>query len=124
MSITFDDQPLFASGPATCHADGIRLIHDTDHPLSAGTSQFFAAGQSGRTITQNGTLQADSPEDLRTQQLAIEAKLDGLPHMLIDEHNQSWPSTVMLSFKPGSLTPAGQRWQLPYVIEYLQLITR
>lgn len=98
-------------------------MHDTDHPLAGRASQFFAAGQSGRTITQKGTLQADSPQTLLALQLDIEAKLDGLPRTLVDEHNQSWPNTVMLSFKPGSLTRAGQRWQLPYVVEYLQLIT-
>ncbi len=117
---SFDAQDLFSSGPHRFHIGGLSLrhvLHET--PRSRGV-QLSSQGVHGRAITQTGDLLADDPTQMRNLTDAIESKLDGHSHELIDVTGRSWPNTVMISFDPQPLARVGTRWRTPYRINYLQ----
>ncbi|MFW6059379.1 MAG: hypothetical protein ACODAQ_04315 [Phycisphaeraceae bacterium] len=120
MSITFDNEFLFTSGPARIHVGGRSLRHATEHALGARGVQLFSQGVEGRPITQTGVLIADASEQLQQQVDAIEAKLDGVPRLLVDHLDRTWPNVVMVKFEPAAFTRLGPRWKTDYRIEYLQ----
>ena len=118
---SFDQLNLFASGPHTLRVGGLSLRHALQETPGSRGVRLTALGHHGRAIEQTGTLVADSPEALRSLAAAIESKLDGLAHELIDDVSRVWPSVVMLSFDPGPVTPLGRRFGLGYRIQYLQV---
>ena len=120
--ITFDDDNLFESGPARLQIGGQTLRHASEPAVDGRGVQIASQGTRARSITQHGTLTADTPSSLRDQRETIEAKLDGLGHTLIDATGQPWSNVVMLRFEPGQHHRLGPRWQLTYRIEYLQLL--
>lgn len=120
MPITFDNEELFSSGPARVDVGGVTLRHAKHRPLSARGVKLFSQGLSGRTITQTGTLTADTPEALHAQIQAIERKLDGMPRTLVDDLDRTWLNVVMLAFEPAGRVRLGTRWKTTYRIEYLQ----
>jgi hypothetical protein len=118
---SFDHENLFASGPHTFRVGGLSLRHALQETPGSRGVQLSALGHYGRAIEQSGTLIADSPAALRTLAAAIEAKLDGVAHELVDDVSRAWPDVVMLSFDPGAVTPLGRRFGLGYRIQYLQV---
>lgn len=120
--IRFDGEALFDTGPSRLTIGGVGLRHASQPALDGAGEQVAGQGRAARTITQHGTLRADSYQALLAQRAAIEAKLDGLAHTLTDAQGQSWPNVLMLRFEPSDITRLGPRWKLDYRIEYLQLI--
>lgn len=117
----FDGENLFGSGPHRFHIGGLSLRHVLHETAGGRGVRLSALGQHGRSITQAGKLIADSPDGLQILIDAVEAKLDGLSHVLVDDQGRSWPNTVMLSYDPGAVARAGARIQVSYGIQYLQL---
>ena len=118
---SFDSQNLFDAGPHSFHADGLVLRHATHENPGARGARVTGQGVRGRTITQTGQLFADDAMQMKQLTEAIEAKIDGQAHVLIDDHDRSWPDSVMLAFKPQSMRRVGTRWAITYRIEYLQV---
>lgn len=117
----FAGDNLFDSGPHRFNIGGIRLRHAThDIPGNLG-AQLTGQGISARPIEQVGQLIADDDAALRTLTTAIEAKIDGLSHELVDHLGQTFPNTTMLAFLPGPIESLGPRLHLHYRINYLQL---
>jgi len=120
--IRFDGEKLFDTGPSRLTIGGTRLRHASQPAVDGEGEAVAGQGRSSRPITQRGTLRADSCDALIAQRDAIEARLDGLAHELIDGHGRSWSSVMMLSFEPGEIERLGPRWKLDYRIEYAQLL--
>lgn len=120
MPITFGQEALFASGPATIHVGGLSLRHARERPLSARGERVFSQGVTGRSITQIGTLLDDTPDGLEGQRESIERKLDGIPRKLTDDLDRTWPDVVMTAFEPEQISRIGARWRMRYRIEYVQ----
>lgn len=120
----FAGQNLFDSGPHHFEVGGIELRRSTHEPPGSVGVSIAAQGVTGRVIKQRGRLIADDAHALRVLTDAIEARIDGSPHELIDSHGRAWPGTVMLAFHPGPVTRLGPRATLNYRIEYLQLSPR
>lgn len=118
---TYDNERLFASGPARCRPGGAALRFAEHQPLHADGSHVHAQGRAARDIAQTGTLFADTPTALRRQAEAIEAYVDGRGRELVDELGQAWPNAVMLAFEPGEPQRLGVRWKLEYRITYRQV---
>ena len=117
----FDGQDLFSSGPHRFEAGGLELRHAMHESPGSDGVAVSGQGRNGRAITQTGELVADSSAALRTLAEAIEARLDGLPHNLVDDNDRIWSDTVMLLFDARSTQRLGRRWKLSYRIEYLQV---
>jgi len=118
---TFDGQALFDSGPARFHIAGLALRHaEQPAPYADGTN-VVAQGREARPITQTGTLLADDIKTMHNLMDAIEDRLDGAAHPLIDDTGRSWDDTVMLRFVPGPITAVGPRCRVDYTIDYLQV---
>ncbi len=121
MSITFDNEDLFASGPSHLKAGGQSLHSATEHPVNAKGVRLFSQGVTGRAMIQEGVLIADTPDELREQLDAIEVKLDGTPRTLVDHLEREWTNVVMLEVKPAEVAPLGPRWKVDYRIDYIQV---
>jgi hypothetical protein len=120
--VSFDGQTLFASGPSRFQMAGRALRHAVGQTPGSLGSRVVGQGLEGRRIRQTGTLIADSTEQLQQQMDAIELKLDGLGHVLVDDAERSWPNTVMLKFETKALNRVATRWKVAYSIEYLQVM--
>ena len=120
MLITFDGQDLFSSGPTRVHVGGASLRHARERPLTTRGEHVFSQGVNSRTITQTGTLVADTEQALHKQIEAIEAKLDGIAHPLVDDQQRTWPNVIMTAFEPATILPLGTRWKVDYRIAYVQ----
>lgn len=119
---SFDGQALFDSGPYQFHVGGMSLRHVVqDTPGGMGV-RLSDLGTKGRAIVQEGDLIADDMGALQGLIDAVEAKVDGLAHELIDDQDRSWPGVVMLAFEPQPVTRLGPRWRVRYRIEYLQVV--
>jgi hypothetical protein len=120
MMIRFDGENLFASGPCRLAIGPLALRHAGQPALGGVGGHVAAQGVQGRSITQRGTLLADTPAGLASQRRAIEVKVDGQAHTLIDRFEASWPNVMMLRFEPGQAKRLGPRWQQTYRIDYEQ----
>ena len=117
---SFDGQDLFSSGLHSFDLGAVTLRHDTATPPDRRGTRVTAAGVTGRAITQRGELVADNAPQMHALAAAIEAKLDGLPHTLVDHLGRVLPNTVMLAFRPATVEPLGQRVRVRYAIDYVQ----
>lgn len=120
--VTFDNEQLFGPGPARFKFGALKLRHAAQSLPGSRGVHLDPQGTQARQIFQAGTLISDSPDGLRKQVAAVEAKVDGLSHTLIDNLGQSWPDTVMLEFKAEAFTRVGARWKAAYQVEYLQVV--
>lgn len=118
---SFNQQPLFDSGPCRFHVGGLQLRHDEQSVPHLDGAHLVSQGRSTRPITQTGTLIADDTQTMTTQTQAIESQLDGLAHDLVDNTGQVWNRVVMLRFDPEPLTSLGTRCRLDYSIDYVQV---
>lgn len=119
--IRFAGQTLFSSGPHRLAIGGLTLGHETQSVPGQAGARLAVSGQSARTITQQGTLLADSLPELRQQMVAIESLLDGQASDLTDEHDQTFANVVMTAFMPKVIGRIGRRWSVEYRIDYLQV---
>jgi len=119
---TFDNESLFNSGPTRFNVGKVMIRHTTQHPPGSLGVRLDSQGREARQIIQTGTLIADTSNELQKLVDAIEAKADGLPHVLVDNLGRVWNSAVMLSFDPEPYRPVGVRWKVDYRVEYLQVL--
>ena len=119
-TIHLDHRPLFASGPSKLRDHGRSLRHALHEPPGGDGGTIIAHGRSVRTLTQTGTLIADTPEALHEQTAAIEAVMDGLSHTLTLLGGWTYEGVVMLRFEPGRVELLGPRVRCSYRIEYVQ----
>ena len=118
---SFDGENLFRSGPHAFQVGGLSLRHVLLETPGGRGVRLSDQGKHGRSITQFGQLVADDPTAMQAIIEAIEAKLDGRPHTLVDDANRPWPHTVMIGFEPEAMRRVGCRWRLAYQVTYLQL---
>jgi len=119
---TFDNESLFNSGPTRFKIGKVVLRHAAQQPPGSMGVRLDSQGREARQIIQAGTLLGDTPEQLQQQVDAIEVKVDGLPHILIDNFDRVWNNTAMLSFDPEPYVRVGARWKADYRVEYLQVL--
>lgn len=117
----FDGQDLFGSGPHRFQIGGLSLRHVLQEVPGGQGVQLSGLGRHGRSILQSGHLVADDSKRMCELTAAIESKLDGLAHELVDDQGRSWPNTVMIRFDPGPEERVGMRWHRAYRVEYLQI---
>ena len=118
----FDNEALFGSGPARFKIGPVKLRYAIqDSPGSLG-ARLDGQGTEARRINQAGVLVADTTDELQAQVDAIENKVDGFAHVLIDSLGRVWSNTVMLEFDTDSFERVGARWKAAYRVEYLQVI--
>lgn len=122
---SFGGENLFDSGPHRFHVGGLALRHALQPPDATAASgvRVSPSGRTGRFIRQRGDLLADDASTLDALRIAIESKLDGVPHLLIDDLGREWNNTILLAFDPSPAQRLGTRLRLPYRAEYLQLTT-
>ena len=121
--VTFDSEPLFESGTARFLIGPIRLRHAIQHAPGAIGARLDSRGTEARQIKQSGELIANDPIELRVRVDAIEKRLDGLSHTLVDNLGRTWSDTVMTEVEADVFTRVGARWKTAYRIEYLQVIS-
>ncbi len=121
MSVSFNGENLFDSGPCRLHTGGRQLRHTLQSPISGDGEALRSDGRTGRGITQTGRLAADSLVGLKLLGDAIEDKLDGLPATLIDQEGNELQNVVMVRFEPGAARRIGPRWMVDYRVEYVQV---
>jgi len=119
---SFDGDTLFDSGPHRFIIGGLTLRHTLQEAPGGFGAHLSSQGVEARPILQTGTLLANDADAIKAQIDAIEAKLDGQSHALVDDRGRTHANVVMLAFKPGPIEPAGVRLKLDYRIEYLQVI--
>lgn len=119
--LSFDGEALFASGPVETRVGGRGLRYDEQAALDGQGVVIAGQGVSGRAIEQTGVLVADTADAMTGLTDAIEAKLDGLAHVLVDEAGRSWAKVVMVAFAPGAMRRVGPRWKVPYQVRYVQV---
>lgn len=117
--ITFDGQALFTDGPARV-TPGPLASRDAvaDAPGAIGAS-LVSQGVSPRSLTQHGTLLADTAADLQAVIDAIQQRV-GTSATLIDQHSKAWPECVMRSVSTQPIQRLGPRYAAAYDITYLQ----
>jgi hypothetical protein len=120
--VTFDNAQLFASGPTRFKIGAVELRHAEQHSPGSLGVRLDSQGTLARKMTQGGSLIADNSVELQTLVDSIEAKLDGLPHTLVDNLGRVWSDTVMLRFDADEFVRIGARWKAAYRVEYLQVI--
>lgn len=120
--VTFDNEALFGAGTSRFKIGLVKLRHAVQQPPGSRGSRIDAQGTEARQITQTGVLIADNPASLEELTGAIRTKLDGLPHLLIDNLGRQWPDTVMTAFEAQESVRIGARWKTTYKVEYLQVI--
>jgi hypothetical protein len=118
---TFDSEQLFGSGPTRFKIGAVELRHAVQQPPGSLGVRLDSQGTQARKITQGGSLIADSSAQLQALADSIEAKLDGLPHTLVDGLGRVWSDTVMLRFDADEFVRVGARWKASYRVEYLQV---
>lgn len=118
---TFNDQPLFTSGPSGITPGEVALrAREQDAPLGDGAA-LLSQGKRTRPITQRGQLRADGPAALYALMDAIEDMIDGQAYTLVDGGGRSWPGCVMTRFDPSAVTRRGPRVSVDYTIHYMQV---
>ncbi|MCC6681764.1 MAG: hypothetical protein IT445_12755 [Phycisphaeraceae bacterium] len=121
MTVSFDGEKLFDSGPCRLHVGGRQLRHTLATPIGGDGDALRSDGRTGRVITQTGRLAADSLAALKARGDVIEDKLDGLPVTLIDQEGNAHQNVVMVRFEPSAARRIGPRWVVDYRIEYVQV---
>lgn len=118
--ITYNGQDLFSSGPSVTQP-GPYQSRDAEaaSPGSVGGS-LITQGTRPRTITQIGTLIANSDGQLQTLIDAIQAQVGSGEATLSDEFDRDWPGCVMRVFEPEPSNRLGPRRAVRYTITYLQ----
>jgi len=118
---TFNDQPLFASGPSRITPGPLTLRgSEQDAPLGNGAA-LLSQGTHTRPITQRGQLRADDPVALYELMDAVEDMIDGRAYTLVDHEDRAWTGCVMVRFEPGAVLRRGPRVSVDYEIAYTQV---
>jgi hypothetical protein len=120
--MTFDNEPLFGSGVARFKIGPVKLRNAIQHAPGSLGVRLDRQGTEARRINQAGVLISDTTEELRAQVDAIEIKIDGLAHTLVDNIGRVWNNAVLLEFDTDSFERVGARWKTAYRVEYLQVI--
>ena len=118
---SFDGEDLFGSGPHGFEVGGLSLRHVLKEVPGGQGVQLSGLGRQGRSIIQRGALVADDVTAMQVLIDAVEVKLDGLAHVLVDDLGRSWGDTVMLSFDPKPMVRVGGRVRVSYSIQYMQV---
>lgn len=118
--ITYNNFDLFSSGPGSIDPGPLHSREAISNaPDSIGAS-VISQGTTPRTLTQIGTLVADTPEALQQLINAIEAHIGTGQATLIDQHANAWPDCLMQSVDTQAFHRLGPRVAADYKITYLQ----
>lgn len=118
--ITYNGIDLFSSGPSLIEP-GPTQSRDAvaDAPGAIGAS-VIGQGRGPRSITQRGTLVADSEPGLRALIDAIDAQVGTDAATLSDPHGNDYAGCVMRAFEHASIKRLGPRYACHYTLAYLQ----
>jgi len=115
---TLDGEPLFSSGPhevvpgSRARAVADRLFNGLQGAL------LVDLGARPRRLVQSGRLSAASATSLGQLEEAIEARIDGQTHVLVDRQGTEYAHVRVERFERRGPVEVGLRWHRPYVIEY------
>lgn len=118
--ITFAEQDLFCSGPHALR-QGPLTAQLAEHRGLNPPATVTRHGKQTRTLTQVGTLLADSLNDLLTQTLAIESHVSGPPATLDDGLGQVFSNTLLTEADFDAPQAFGPRFRRDYRLTYWQL---
>ncbi|MEM6551159.1 MAG: hypothetical protein AAF750_03430 [Planctomycetota bacterium] len=118
--ITFANQALFSSGPHALH-QGPLTAQLAEHRGPNTPTTVTRQGREIRTLTQVGTLLADSLSDLLTQTLAIEALISSPPTTLNDGLGQAFTNTLLTQADFDAPQSIGPRFRRDYRLTYQHL---
>ena len=119
--VRFDGQVLF--GPGTHRvAVGSRQREQVQHNFGGldGTLSVDL-GERQRTITQTGTLIAQSVSHLEAIKAAIETYIDGMVYALVDQDGQTYEQVRMDRFAAPQVVVLANQVRCNYEIHYTQL---
>lgn len=121
--VTFDGESLFGSGPVRFKFGPVQSRHAIQHPPGSRGTRLDCQGTEAREIKQSGVLIADSATDLQSLVQAIEGKVDGQTHLLVDNLGRTWSDIAMLRVDAEPFERVGARWKSEYRIEYLRVLS-
>lgn len=118
---TLDGIDLFSSGPHSIRPPAwTRQLERRNFPGISG-ELILDMGLRSRTIVQQGRLQATTAADLADIIARIQSLLDGQEHVLVDNHNLTYPRVLLERFEPSSELQHGRGFWCDYTLHYRQL---
>lgn len=78
-------------------------------------------GLRSRPIFQTGRLQADTASALTGQIGALDGKIDGRCHGLVDNHGRVYARVIVEEFQPATPVSCGRGFWCDYTVRYRQL---
>jgi hypothetical protein len=118
---TFDGRDLFGAGPSSVRALSWQR-HAERRSLPGLCGELIVdQGLRSRAIVQHGRLCADTAAELHGALAAIEAMIDGLPHVLIDNHGRRHERAVLESFEQLTPVQRGRGFWCDYTATYREL---
>ncbi len=122
MTSTFNNQPLFNSGPHRFHVRAVGRL--TTAPLRG--SNFNPSTRDDAVleleITQTGRLIAATEAALWSLFDTARAVAEGTtPGTLVDHSGKSWPAMRLLRIDPIGPVDRGRVFSLPYTARYLKM---
>ncbi len=120
--VTFDNELLFGLGVASFKIGPVKLRHTVQHPPGSRGVRLDGQGTEARRINQAGVLVANTTVELQAQIDAIENRIDGIAHTLVDNVGRVWNDVVLLELDRDPFERVGARWKTAYRTKYLQVI--
>ena len=118
---SLDGQNLFGSGPHSIRpGTWSRAMQHRSFPGIDG-ELVLDMGLRSRQIVQTGRLQAGTASAIHTLMSAVETKLDGSTHALIDDLGRTYSAVLVEKFEPTTPVRRGQSFWCDYTIVYHQL---
>lgn len=115
--ITFADQSLFDSGPHALH-QGPLAARLAEHNTTGSPIRVTRQGREAQTLTQIGTLLADSLSELLTLTLSIESLVSGPAGALDDGIGRRFLNTILTQAEFKAPQSIGPRFRRDYRLTY------
>jgi len=118
---SLDGQDMFGSGP---HSIRPATWSRSMQPRSfAGVDGELVLdmGLRSRRVIQQGRLQSSTAAGITALTSAIESKLDGKTHTLIDDLGCTYSPVIVEKFEPATAVSRGRGFWCDYTITYRQL---
>ena len=121
-SATLDEAPLFASGPHEIVAGS--AVRGSGERLFNGLrgAMIVDLGERPRMLVQRGRLSAAGAESLAQLEEAVEARVDGCLHALVDRGGNAYPHVRVERFTRRGPVEVGLRCHRPYEVEYTEFL--
>ena len=118
--ITYNGLDLFSSGSSTITPGPVESRDAVADTPGAVGATVITQGLLPRSISQQGTLIADSPEALQSLIDSIALQVSDSSATLIDQHGNAWPNCLMRAMETQAFYRTGPRTAATYTVTYLQ----